>query len=344
MGGLWGGGDCGGDGPVACWVEDEKEQELGPRTKALPPPCPPVMWPGERFAGVPGPPKGLLREKDARTFQGEQDFAGQRRGPRDLEGRGGHGDQTRPPTSAGASVTSVRVFPFSPHKPGKPEGQPGARRCPHGGAGGAVLPAQSPDGGLQGQPSCCTSKWDPISHRGSWPRHSQDSQLDREHGAGVQAAQSTLCLWTACGQLLSAARPWRGLLGLPVTCAGHSWGPLCTLAAHPMGHQPHPTGAAPPWDRPHGAAPHGGRRPVQGWGAYPACLSLSTLPPSHGEPCCPTGPRMSSPTTLALDPSASRLRPRLPEVALTGSAPCSTQPVGRPRVSHREDREGGPDA
>lgn len=35
--------------------------------------------PGDGFAGTPGPPRGLLGEKDAQTFQGRWDIGGQRR-------------------------------------------------------------------------------------------------------------------------------------------------------------------------------------------------------------------------------------------------------------------------
>ena len=219
-----------------------------------------------------------------------------------------------------------------------------ARRCSRG--GGWCPPHRARPAGSRA--SCSTSTWDPISHRGSRPRHSREGQLARVRRAGAYAAQRLFVLGPACGQL-----PVARALGFLMTCAGHSWAPPPEEYQHPPIHPPSPCqrcaaqgGRLTCW--PHRGAGGGGAHAALGCSPPRTCGGLTTTPPQSNrltcrEPPCPAvspGPTTPPNVQPDLGPSTSCLRSRPPAVALTG--PPSAPRGLRTRPGSGAGRRGWP--
>lgn len=213
-------------------------------------------------------------------------------GPETWKGGGGHGDQTRPPTSAGAWVTSVRVFPFSPHKPGKPGGQPGARRCPHSGAGGCGPSSTEPGRRASGPAQLLYLQKGPDKPQrelpSAFPGQSAGRRARSRRAVCSKHPLSADCLWPAAPSRAPVARA----PGPPGDMCWAQLGPSVHTCRPPHGTPAPPCRGCPTLGQAPRCSPARGQEACTGAGSVPR---LPVCPPAMGSPAASRAPKRVAP-------------------------------------------------
>lgn len=156
-------GDCRPEGPAGCrW--GRRAQKSGPRTRGPPPSW---LWParghtlGTALQALPVPPEASSGRRMPRLSRADGTSAG-REGSGDWQRHSGVGNQRED-------------LPLLPQQAWETRGPAWGQEASHGAGGAGCGPSSPEPGQLWGRPSCCTSTWEQISHRGaglsipSWP-------------------------------------------------------------------------------------------------------------------------------------------------------------------------------